>query len=91
MITKTTDSKGRISLGKRYANRTFIIEETQDMELRLQPAAIIPESEMWLHKNTEARLSVVRGLEQAKAAGFSKSPPNLAADQELIEKLEDGQ
>ena len=38
MITNTTDSKGRISLGKRFANKTFIIEETGQMELRLKPA-----------------------------------------------------
>ena len=89
MITKTTDSKGRISLGKRFANRTFIIEETEEMELKLQPARIIPEREAWLYDNKEAEASVLRGLAQAKAGRLSKTPPDLGADQALVEELED--
>lgn len=89
MITKTTDSKGRLSLGKRFANRTFIIEETADMELRLQPARIIPEREAWLYENEVAKASVLKGLAQAKAGQFSQSPPDLEADQALVEDLED--
>jgi hypothetical protein len=89
MITKTTDSKGRISLGRRFANRTFIIEEMGDMELKLLPARIIPERESWLYENEEAEASVQRGLAQAKAGRFSKTPPNLDADQALVEELED--
>jgi hypothetical protein len=87
MITKTADSKGRISLGKRFANRTFIIEETGEMELKLQPARIIPEREAWLYENKEAEASVLRGLEQARAGRFSTSPPDLAADQALVEEI----
>jgi hypothetical protein len=89
MITKTTDSKGRISLGKRFANRTFIIEETGEMELRLQPARIIPEREAWLYDNKQAKASVLRGLEQAKTGRFSKSPPDLDADQDLADDVMD--
>jgi hypothetical protein len=84
MITKTTDSKGRVSLGKRFANRTFIIEETGEMELRLQPARIIPEREAWLYENKDAEASVLRGLKQAKAGRYSKNPPDLDADQKFF-------
>ena len=89
MITKTADSKGRISLGKRYANRTFIIEETGDSELRLVPARIIPERETWLYENREAEASALRGLAQAQSGQFSTSPPDLKADQALVEEIED--
>ncbi len=89
MITKTTDSKGRISLGKRFANKTFIIEETGEMELKLEPARIIPEREAWLYDNKEAEASVLRGLAQARAGRLSKTPPDLNADQALVEELED--
>ena len=91
MQTKTADSKGRISLGKRFANRTFIIEETGDMELKLLPARIVPEREAWLYEDKEAEASVLRGLAQAKAGRFSTSPPDLASDQALVEELEEGE
>ncbi len=89
MITKTTDSKGRISLGKRFANKTFIIEETGEMELRLQPARIVPEREGWLFENEDAEASVLRGLKEARAGRFSRTPPDLNADQRLVDELED--
>ena len=89
MQTKTADSKGRISLGKRFAGRTFIVEEMEDMELRLLPAKIIPEREAWLYANKEAEASVLRALAQAKAGRFSASPPDLDADQALVEEIED--
>jgi hypothetical protein len=80
MLTKTCHSKGRISLGKRFANRTFIIEEAEDMALRLEPARVVPEPEAWLYENKNAEASVRRGLEQAKARKFRAVPPDLKAD-----------
>ena len=87
MITKTADSNGRINLGKRFANRTFIIEQIGETEIKIELARVIPEREAWLYQNHEAKESVLRGLRQAKARKFSKSPPDLAADQSLADEI----
>lgn len=89
MITRTVDAKGRINLGKRFANRTFIVTEINTTEVKLELARVIPEREAWLYKSDEARASVARGLAQAKARIFAQSPPDLNADRTLIEKLEE--
>jgi hypothetical protein len=89
MITKTADSRGRINLGKEFANKTFVFEKVGETEMRLELARVIPERELWLYKNKEALASVLRGLEQAKARQFSQSPPDLDADREWVDELED--
>ncbi len=91
MITKTADSKGRINLGKHFANKTFIVERIGDTEMKIELARVIPEREAWLYQNTEAKESVLKGLRQAKAREFSKSPPDLAADQSLVDEIEDSE
>jgi len=52
MTTKTADSKGRISLGSRFANQTVIIEEVDPTEIRVTLAQVIPQREIWLHTKT---------------------------------------
>jgi hypothetical protein len=89
MTTKTADGKGRISLGSRFANRTVIVEDVDDTEVRITLAEVIPQREVWLHKNAKARASVLRGLEQAKTRKAAKSPPDLTADARLAEQLDD--
>ncbi len=89
MIAKTADSKGRISLGSRFANQTVIIEEVDPTELRLTLAEVLPQREVWLHKNPKAKASVLRGLAQAKAGRAAKSPPDLQRDARLVEQLDD--
>ncbi|MFA9477747.1 hypothetical protein ACERK3_05500 [Phycisphaerales bacterium AB-hyl4] len=88
MQTKTTDSKGRITLGDRFANRTVIIEEVDDTEVRVTLARIIPEREAWLYENREAKEAVSRGIEQAKQRRFAKGP-DLAGDAKLADQIED--
>jgi hypothetical protein len=88
MTTKTADSKGRISLGSRFANQTVIVEDVDATEVRITLAEIIPRREIWLHKNPKAKASVLRGLEQAKAGKTAKSP-DLDADARLAEQLDD--
>lgn len=89
MITRNTDSKGRITLGERFANRTVIIEDIDETEVRVTLARVIPEREAWLHANPKAMASVQRGLAQAKARQFAKNPPDLSAATKLAEQLED--
>lgn len=69
MTTKTADSKGRISLGSRFAGQTVIIQEMNLTEVRVTLAQVIPQRELWLHKNPKAKASVLRGLAQARAMG----------------------
>jgi len=89
MPIKTADAKGRIALGPEFANRTVIIEQIDETELRVIAAAVVPERELWLHRNQEAKSSVHRGLEQARGRQFSKRPPDLARDAKLVEQLDD--
>lgn len=88
MITRMSDSKGRITLGKKFAKKTFLVEENDENEIKLQLTRVIPETEAWLYENLEAKESVFKGLQQAKAHEFSASPPDLAGDQALLDELE---
>ena len=89
MTTKTADSKGRITLGPRFANRTVIVEELDPTELRITLAQVIPQREVWLHKNSRAKAAVLRGLAEAKSGKAAKSSPDLDSDALLAEQLDD--
>ena len=79
MSTKKTDSKGRLTLGERFANRTVIVEEIDETEVRISLARVVPEREMWLHDNRAASATVRRGLTDAKKGRLSIAP-DLASD-----------
>ena len=85
--TKNTDSKGRITLGEGFANRTLIVEDRGD-EIVLRLARVIPEKEAWLYENPEALAALRRGLAQAKA-GQLRNGPDLAKAAKLAKQLED--
>ena len=87
MTTKTADSKGRIALGARFANKTFIIKEVDETEFRIIAATVIPEREMWLHKNEAAMEAVQRGLQQASTGKLTQIDPH--EDDALLEELDD--
>jgi hypothetical protein len=89
MTTKTADSKGRISLGSRFANQTVIVEDVDPTEVRVTLAQVIPQREVWLHRNDKAKASVLRGLAQAKAGKTVKSPPDVENDALLAGQLDD--
>ncbi len=89
MTIKTADSKGRINFGNRFANQTVIIEAIDETEMRVTKAQVIPQRELWLHKNPKAKAAVRRGLAQAKAGKAAKNPPNLKQDALLAEQLDD--
>lgn len=87
MATKQADSKGRVTLGPEFANKTLIIEEIEPGVLLVLSAVVIPEREAWLYSNNDALSAVHAGLEQAKAGQFSTSPPDLEADAELADSM----
>ena len=72
-----TDSKGRITLGEAFANRTLLVEE-QDGRIILRVARVIPESEAWLYENPAALDAVRKGLQQAKARNLQDGPKLFA-------------
>ena len=89
MSTKIADGKGRVTLGPRFANQTVILEEVDSTEVRITLAAVVPQREMWLHRNPAAKDAVLRGLTQARAGKLCDNPPNLDDDAALAERLDD--
>ncbi|MEX0671504.1 MAG: hypothetical protein WD060_13715 [Pirellulales bacterium] len=74
---KTTDSKGRLTPGERFANRTVIVEEIDDTAVRITLARVLPEREMWLQENRAASAAVSRGVAEARAGKLSSVGPDL--------------
>ena len=89
MNTKTVDSKGRVALGKHFANCPVIIRQVGPNEVSIIKARVIPEDEAWLWDNEKAAGMVKRGINQAQQHEFADSPPDLDADDLLVEKLDD--
>ena len=71
------DSKGRVPLGVRHAGERYIITQDPEGRFILEKAILVPEREAWLHKNREAKKSVLRGLEQAKQRRLKRNAINL--------------
>jgi len=86
-LTKQTDAKGRITLGKAFANKTVLVDE-RDGEVRVRVGRVIPANEAWLYDNKKAMGSVRRGLEQAASGDFAEAP-DLEAARELADQLPD--
>lgn len=82
-----TDSKGRLTLGKAFANCTLIVEE-RGHEIVLQRARVLPESEAWLYEDLAALAAVRRGLKQATQRRLSDGP-NLDEAAKLADGPED--
>lgn len=87
-VAKTTDSKGRVVLGGRFANRAVIVEQLSETEIIVKLARIIPEREAWLYDNAGALAAVRGGLAQARA-GKVNDGPDVAADSDFAAGLED--
>ena len=86
---KSTDSKGRVTLGGHFANRAVIVEHRSDDEVIVRLARVIPEREVWLYENPKTLAAVRRGLDQARKGNLTKNPPDLIAAAKLAEQLED--
>jgi Protein of unknown function (DUF1778) len=56
--TRSTDTKGRVSLPKAFANATVIIEQVNENELRIRKARVIPEDELRFSEEAPVVLSV---------------------------------
>ena len=88
MTTKTVDPRGRLSLGKAFANRLVIIKELEGGAIQVIPAEAVPASEAWLHQNREAFQAVAQGLQEARAGQFAE-PPDRDADADWADDGDD--
>jgi len=85
---KKVDSKGRIPLGKEFADTLVIVIREAAGTLKLIPAEAVPTREAWLYKNPEAMRMVMEGIEDAKAGRLTNGP-DLEAGAKLVEAIED--
>ena len=86
---KSTDSKGRVALGSRFANRAVIVEHRSDDEVIVRLARVIPEREAWLYENPKALAAVRRGLDEARKGNVEKHSPDMKKAAKLAGRLED--
>ena len=86
---RQTDSRGRVTLGQEFANRTVIVKRIDATAVSVTLGHVIPARELWLHENKAARALVDTGLEQAATGQFADESPDLVADADLVEQLVD--
>lgn len=86
-ITKTVDSKGRLTLGRKFASRLVIVREMDDGLLEIVRAEAVPEREAWLLKNKAAMEMVRNGMKQA-SLGQLVEGPDLESGSKLVRKIE---
>ena len=55
--TRTTDTKGCVTLPKSFANSAIIIEHVSETELRIRRARVIPEDEIRFREESPLMLS----------------------------------
>jgi hypothetical protein len=70
--TKVADSKGRITIGSEYAQKTFLVEKDGGETIILKMAEVVPIKEAWLWKNKSAFNKVMEGVEDAQKGRFKK-------------------
>ena len=75
---KRVGSNGQISLGKQYAGRHVLVEESEPGVWIVRTATVIPDNERWLHQDTAAA-----DLQAAMAWSASHEP----ADADLAATL----
>jgi hypothetical protein len=81
---KLVGTNGQISLGKQFAGRQVLVEETEPGVWLIRTATVIPDNERWIHQP-----SAIRGLERA-LAWAQTNPPQDSSTDEILEKLRAG-
>lgn len=77
---KSTDKKGRLSLGSQCAEFEYLMETKKDGTIILKPAVTVPVGEAWLWQNKEASKAVQIGLSQAREGNLVDDPMNPEDD-----------
>jgi hypothetical protein len=73
-LPKTVDGKGRLTLGKAFANQLVIVREVANGVVEVIRAKAVPDPEIWLHSNPRAIRMVLDGLEEARARNLVDGP-----------------
>jgi len=89
MTTKTLDNKGRVTLGTQFAGQTVVVDDSDPNCILIKPVVLIPAGEAWLYKNPTALGQVREGLADAGCRVFSDSPPDVQADRDWLDDVED--
>ena len=86
--TRTTDSKGRVSLPKAFANSTVIIEQVSETELRVRKARVVPEDDLRFSEESPLVLSD-RDRDRFLEALEHPPEPNAALLRAAVQHLHD--
>ena len=66
---KQVSPSGQISLGKKYAGKTVIIEQPEEGVWMIKTAITIPENELWLHQEP-FKSKLEAAIQQARLEAF---------------------
>jgi hypothetical protein len=80
---KLVGSNGQISLGKQYAGRHVLVEESEPGVWIVRTATVIPDNERWLHEPKAAADL------QAALAWSASHPPTDADVDDTLKRLGD--
>jgi hypothetical protein len=85
-MVKTVSPSGQISLGKKYAGRTVVIDEREEGVWLIKTAKVIPDNEAWLHEEP-AKSKLEAALECIENRPFQETDLDQF-ETELLEKWE---
>ncbi len=88
LSTRMVDARGRLTLGKEFADHLVLVKRVGEGVLQTVLAEAVPARESWLYKNPEALSMVLEGVEQAKAGDLTAGP-DMEAGEQLVEDMED--
>ena len=80
---KLVGSNGQISLGKQYAGRHVLVEESEPGVWIVRTATVIPDNERWLHEPGAAADL------QAAMSWSASHPPTDAEVEDILKRLGD--
>jgi hypothetical protein len=81
---KVVGSSGQISLGKKYAGKTVLMEHVEEGVWLVKVARVIPESESWMHEEP-AKSRIDQAIAWAK-----KNDPAETDLEELSGRIDEG-
>jgi hypothetical protein len=79
VVVKTVGASGQISLGKKYAGRTVVIEQIEEGVWNVKTAQIIPDNELWLHSEHES-------AKLEEAIRWAEEHPPMETDLSVLEQ-----
>ena len=80
---KVVGSNGQISLGKKFAGRQVLVEESEPGVWLVRTATVVPDNERWLHE-PEMMQKLQNALAWAQA-----NPPDDSTTDAILKRLND--